>query len=544
MKGGGRGGPGRRGPGGRRYDRGAVTVLNPPCDEGVIRSGPAAVPCPRAAEPWVLAATILASSMSFIDGTAVNVALPALQRNLGATVAQVQWVVEAYALFLSALLLVGGSLGDRYGRRRIFLFGVAGFAAASAWCGLAPGIGQLIAARAVQGIAAALLVPGSLALLSASFDEKRRGKAIGTWSGFSAITAAVGPLIGGWLIDHASWRWVFFLNLPLALAVILISWRFVPESRDPEAARRLDLQGALLATAGLGGVTFGLIESSRLGWSDPWVLAGLALGAVSLAGFLWTERRAPSPMMPLSLFRSRTFAGANLLTLWLYAALGGALFFLPFNLIQVQGYSATGAGAALLPFVLLMFLFSRWSGGLVEKFGARRPLIVGPAVAAAGFALLAMPGIGGSYWTTFFPATVVLGIGMTISVAPLTTTVMGAVEERHAGLASGINNAVSRSAGLLAVAALGVILLGIFSRGLDRRLGRLDLPPATRQALEGDRNRLAALEAPASADAGTREQVDDAVDESFVAGYRATMLTAAGLALLASASAAWLIREK
>lgn len=492
----------------------------------------------------MLAAAILGSSMSFIDGTAVNVALPALQRDLGATVAQVQWVVEAYALFLSALLLVGGSLGDRYGRRRVFLVGVAGFAAASAWCGLAPGTGQLIAARAVQGIAAALLVPGSLALISASFDEKRRGKAIGTWSGFSAITAAVGPLIGGWLIDQASWRWVFFLNLPLALAVIVIAWRFVPESRDPEAAEKLDLQGALLATAGLGGVTFALIESSRLGWSHPWVLAALALGAVSLAGFLWTERHAPAPMMPLSLFRSRTFAGANLLTLWLYAALGGALFFLPFNLIQVQGYSATRAGAALLPFVLLMFLFSRWSGGLVDRFGARRPLIVGPAIAACGFALLARPGIGGSYWTTFLPAILVLGIGMTISVAPLTTTVMGAVEERHAGLASGINNAVSRSAGLLAVAALGVILLGVFNRGLDRRLAGLDLPPATRRALETDRNRLAALEAPASADAGTRKRVDAAVDESFVAGYRVTMLTAAGLALLASASAAWLIREK
>ena len=481
--------------------------------------------------------------MSFIDGTAVNVALPALQRDLGATVAQVQWVIEAYALFLSALLLVGGSLGDRYGRRRIFLLGISGFALASAWCGLAPSTGQLIAARAVQGIAAALLVPGSLALISASFDEKRRGKAIGTWSGFSAITAAVGPLVGGWLVDHASWRWVFFLNLPLALAVVLISLRYVPESRDPEAPETLDLPGALLATAGLGGVTFGLIESSRLGWSSPWVLAALALGAVSLAGFLGAEARAPAPMMPLSLFRSRTFAGANLLTLWLYAALGGALFFMPFNLIQVQGYSATEAGAALLPFVLLMFLFSRWSGGLVDRYGARRPLIVGPLVAAAGFALFARPGIGGSYWTTFFPAILVLGVGMTISVAPLTTTVMGAVEGRHAGIASGINNAVSRTAGLLAIAALGVVLLMVFNRELDRRLAGLDVPPVARQALEAERTRLTAVEIPASLDAGTRQRIRTAVDDSFVAGFRTVMIVAAGLALLASASAAWLIED-
>ncbi|HEX7184500.1 MAG TPA: MFS transporter [Thermoanaerobaculia bacterium] len=512
-----------------------------PCDDGVVLSGREAAPCRRAVEPWVLAATILGSGMAFIDSTAVNVALPALQAQLGATVAEVQWVVEAYTLFLSALLLVGGALGDRFGRRRIFLLGVAGFALASVACGLAVSPGQLIAARAVQGIAAALLVPGSLALLSASFEEKRRGRAIGTWSGFSAITAAVGPLLGGWLIDQASWRWVFFLNLPLALAVLAIGFRFVPESRDTEAPRELDLAGAFLVTVALSGVTFGLIESSHLGWGDPLVPGTLILGAVAIAGFLWVESRAPAPMMPLSLFRSRTFAGANLLTFWLYAALGGSLFFLPFNLIQVHGYSATAAGAALLPFILLMFFLSRWSGGLVDRYGARLPLIVGPAVAAAGFALFAVPGRSDGYWTTFFPATVVLGLGMAISVAPLTTTVMGSVEERHAGIASGINNAVSRGAGLLAIAALGIVMLGLFGRELDRRLAALDLPAGVRNAVEDQRKELAALEIPASLGEPERTQIQSVVNEAFLAGFRGVMLTAAGLALLASLSAWWLI---
>ncbi|HKV10209.1 MAG TPA: MFS transporter [Thermoanaerobaculia bacterium] len=514
-----------------------------PCDEGVILAGRQAAPCRPGAEPWVLAATILGSSMAFIDGTAVNVALPALQANLGATVAEVQWVVEAYALFLSALLLVGGSLGDRFGRRRVFLMGVAGFAVASVACGFAADTGQLIAARAAQGIAAALLVPGSLALLSASFDEKRRGRAIGTWSGFSAITAAVGPLLGGWLIDQVSWRWVFFINLPLALAVILIALRFVPESRDDEAGEGIDWAGAVLATLGLGGVTFGLIESSRLGWSHPLIWGALLAGVAALAGFLVVEKRTASPMMPLSLFRSRNFTGANLLTLWLYAGLGGALFFLPFNLIQVHGYSATAAGAALLPFVLLMFLLSRWSGGLVDRFGARLPLILGPAVAAAGFGLFALLASRGGYWTAFFPAILVLGLGMAISVAPLTATVMGAVEPRHAGIASGVNNAVSRSAGLLAIAALGLMMLGLFGRGLDRRLEAAGLQPEEQRAIQAQQEKLAAVELPASLPEPARAQAEAAVKESFLGAYRGVMLAAMGLALLASISASWWIRR-
>jgi EmrB/QacA subfamily drug resistance transporter len=492
----------------------------------------------------VLAATILGSSVTFIDGSVVGVALPVLQRELATDIRGAQWVVESYSLMLSALILVGGSLGDRLGRRRVFSAGLLLFALASAGCGLAQTTGQLIAARAVQGVGAAMLVPGSLAIISASFSKERRGRAIGTWSGFTAISAGVGPVFGGWLVEHASWRWIFFINLPLAAVVLAITWWRVPESRDESAGGRVDVLGAVAATLGLGGVVYGLVEAGGRGFKDASVGGSLAAGVVLLAVFVIIERkRGQRAMMPLALFRSKTFAGANLLTLFLYGALSGLMFFLPFNLIQVQGYSATEAGAALLPFVLTMFLLSRWAGGLVQRYGAKLPLVVGPMVAGAGLALFALPGAGaGSYWTSFFPAVALMSLGMAASVAPLTTTVMGAVEERHAGIASGVNNAVSRTAGLISIAVFGIVMTGAFARNFNSSLRALDLPAETRAALEAQASRLATIDVQDEVKGETRQAITRAVEESFVEGFRVVVLICAALALLSGLSA-WLLIE-
>jgi EmrB/QacA subfamily drug resistance transporter len=519
-------------------------VIKQPCDEGVVAAAAASTPCADAAGPWVLAATILGSSMVFLDGTVVNVALPAMQARLRASAGEVQWIVEAYALLLAALLLVGGALGDRYGRRRVFAAGVALFAGASAWCGLAPSVGHLIVARGVQGIGGALLVPGSLAIISASFADERRGRAIGTWSGFTSITMAFGPLLGGALADRGLWRWIFFINLPLAVAVLALLFARVPESRG-EQREGLDWSGALLATLGLGAVVYALIASSSRGWRDTTVGGAALAGAAALVLFVVIEARTVAPMVPLALFRSKTFSGANLLTLFVYAALSGVLFFLPFNLIQIQGYTATEAGAALLPFILLMFALSRWSGGLVARYGGRRPLVVGPLVAAVGFGLMGKPGLdAGSYWTSFFPGMVTMGIGMATSVAPLTTVVMGSVDRRYAGTASGINNAVARAAGLVAVAAMSLVLLTVFGRNLGARLAEIDVPPGARQALDAQRDRVAAIEVPDDLPEGSKTAVRRAIAESFVAGFRAVMLIAAALGAAASVCALLLIDDR
>src|SRR5215212_5288960 len=515
----------------------------PPCDEGVVLTGRASAPCTPASAPWVLAATIIGSAMAFIDGTVTNVALPQIQERLGATAVDAQWIVESYALLLSALILVGGSLGDHYGRKRVFSLGISIFTLASVWCGLSTSPEMLILARAVQGVGGALLVPGSLSIISSSFDEEERGKAIGTWSGLSGVTTALGPVLGGFLVENVSWRAAFLINVPLAIVVLLIAARYVPESRDPDA-RKLDIPGAALATFGLGGVVFGLITSAEAGFTDPVVLLSVVLGAGALVSFVIRELRTEEPMLPLGLFRSRNFSGANVLTLLLYAGLGGALYFLPFLLIQVHGYSATAAGSSFLPFTIITFLMSRWAGGLIVRFGARLPLTIGPVTAAAGFLLFALPGTEGSYWTTFFPAIVVLGLGMSLVIAPLTTTAMNSVSGSHSGLASGVNNAVSRTAGLLAIPILGIFVFFVFSGSLDANVQDLDLSPKAQQQLEAEKVDLGGAEVPSSVGKETGEEIETAVKESFLAAFRLAMFIAAGMAVASAVAAAIIIEGK
>ncbi len=518
-------------------------IGKPPCDDGVILQGGPASPVSLWSQRWALVAAILGSSMTFIDASVVNVALPAIQSGLHASAFEAQWVVESYALPLAALLLVGGALGDRFGRCRMIAIGIVVFTLASMACSWAADVHQLIAARAVQGLGAALLVPGSLALISASFPEHERGRAIGIWSGLTGVASALGPIVGGFLIEHYSWAWAFRINAPIAVVVLSILWRGVPESRGRSSDSPLDAWGPLLATVALGAVVYAFVEAPARHWSSMPIRGALFIAAAASVGFIAVELRSRAPMLPLALFRNADFLGANLLTLLLYAALGGALFFLPLELIQVQGYGATAAGAALLPFILIMFVMSRWTGGLVDRFGPMRPLIAGPAIAAVGFALLAVPGIEAGvsrYWSSFLPAVAVLGIGMTVTVAPLTTTVMNAAGPDFAGVASGINNAVARTAGLLAIAIFGLVLASVFGAQLDTWLREAHVPDAVSAALQTQRNKLAGIELPPGLDPAAASALGRSVKLSYLSGFRWVTLLGAALALMSSL-AAWLL---
>jgi EmrB/QacA subfamily drug resistance transporter len=498
-----------------------VGFIRPPCDAGIISATPAAATAlSKRRKRLTLAATILGSSMAFIDGSVVNIALPAIQQALHADAASTQWIVNAYLLLLGALVLAGGSAADLYGRRRIFLIGIALFTAASIACGLAPDITVLVASRAVQGFGAALLTPASLAMLGATFDAHERSHAIGIWAGVGALTAAAGPVLGGWLVDQVSWRAIFLLNVPLAIAATGLAM-FASESRDPQA-KPLDWKGAAAVAIGLAAITWGLGAMPASGLYDKTVLGALGVGAAFLIAFVAIEARSRDrAMMPLSLYASRNFSGTNTLTLLLYFALGGALYFLPFGLIRLGGYSATEAGAALLPFALIIGFGASFAGALSDRFGPRLSLTAGPLIAACGLALLAFADLGKSYWLGVFPAIGVLAVGMTITVPPLTSTVMASVGETHAGIASGVNNAIARVAGLLAVAALGAVLFASFSHHLARP------EPAN-----------AALNAVLAGQAGIAEGAISAFDRAL----RTVMLVTAFCAVLGGVAGWWLIR--
>ena len=405
---------------------------------------------------WVITASVLGSGIAFLDGTVVNVALPAIGEDLGGGLAGLQWTVDGYLLTLGALLLLGGSLGDLYGRRRMFVAGLVAFTAASAVCGIAPSMGALVAARAVQGVGGALLVPGSLALLAASFAPEDRGAAVGAWSGLAGVATALGPFLGGWLVDAVSWRLVFLINVPLAAVAVVLTLRHVPESRDLEASHRPDLAGALAATVGLAGVVFALIEGPVDGASARVLVSG-GVGVAALIAFPFVERRTAQPLVPLSIFRDPQFTGANATTIAVYAAFGGALFLLVLELQQVLGYSALAAGAALLPITVIMLALSARTAALSQRIGPRLPMTVGPLIVAGGLVLAAGLGPGDTYAAGVLPAVVVIGLGLALTVAPLTAAVMAAVDEHHVGVASGVNNALARIGTLLSVALLPLV---------------------------------------------------------------------------------------
>ncbi|HET6231832.1 MAG TPA: DHA2 family efflux MFS transporter permease subunit [Longimicrobiaceae bacterium] len=504
---------------------------------------------------WIVAATVMGSGLAFLDATAVNVAVPALQEQMQATSAQVQWVLESYSLVLAGCILAAGALGDRYGRRRVFAAGVCLFAAASLACGLAPAMGALIAARAVQGLGAALLMPGSLAILGSAFQGQARARAIGLWSSLTSVAGVVGPVAGGWIADHLSWRWIFFVNLPLAAAVLLVTLRHVPESRG-SGRGRLDLAGAVLATVALAGLVYAALESPRLGVGDARVIAAAGVAVLAGAALVRRERRLEraavagraspvEPMLPLGLFRGRAFAGLNLLTLCLYAAFG-AFFWIPFDLVLAHGYSATLAGAALLPMTLAALLLAPRSDAVARRVGTGAVLAAGPALAALGFVLFAVLNADAGYWRGVFPASLVLGVGLGITVAPLTNAVLGSVDAGHVGVASGVNNAVARAAGVLALAALAPLVAHVFDRALDGHLAAMEhagtaLPAAARAALDAGRAKLAAAPTPPGLDAATSAAVRAALRASTDAGFRVAMLVCSALAGLAAVTG-WRVR--
>ncbi len=495
---------------------------------------------------FVLVTAILASSMAFIDGTALNVALPALQRSLDLSASQLLWVVNGYTLFLASLILLGGSMGDVYGKKKIFLLGIILFTIFSIACGMAPNGEFLIIARALQGMGGALMVPGSLSIISASFPQGSRGKAIGTWSMFSAFTTILGPVLGGYLAGEGLWRAIFFINVPLGLACIIMLVVKVPEPARAKG-HKLDWTGGLLATLGFCGLTYGFIEASEIGFQNRIIWFSIILGALLTILFVWYESKAKMPLMPLDLFKSSSFSGANAMTLFVYGALGAVLFFVPLNLIQVQGYPEQLAGLAILPFGGLIALLARTSGTLTDRIGARLPLIIGPVI--TGFAFLAFTLIGVTegfkdFWTTFFPALALGGIGMGLTVVPLTTTVMNCVTEENTGIASGVNNTIARLAGVLALAILGATALLSFQDDLISSLQGNGLNEKQIAYMEVEATKLAEAAPREEWPAEIKETVSFQVKRSFVSTFNLVSIISAILCFLGALISWFFIRAK
>ncbi|HEU4554489.1 MAG TPA: MFS transporter [Chitinophaga sp.] len=495
---------------------------------------------------WIMVSTIMASAMAFIDATALNVVLPAIQKSMHATGTDLFWILNAYLLMLSALMLIGGSLGDKLGRKKVFMTGILIFIAGSAACGIAPTVTLLVIFRMVQGIGGAFMIPGSLSLISSSIHEKERGKAIGTWSAFTTVVTIGGPVLGGALADAGYWRYIFFINVPIGIAALLILWKMVRENREEAADHRLDYTGAITIMLGLALFTFGFLRMPALGWGHWQVYLSLAAGLLLLIAFVFTERKSRHPMMPLTLFANLTFSGANLLTFFLYAGLGAGMLFLSLNLVQVQGYDQLQSGLTFLPFTVLMVLLARFAGSLADKHGPRLLLTIGPATAGTGLLLLSFikqTAGPSAYFTTFFPGVMVLGLGMSFTVAPLTATVMGAVSKQFSGTASGVNNALSRISGVFANAVFGALAVLFFTGALQNQLAQARLNEPAKQAVMQQAIELGNAKAPAALSPGDKEKVQAFYHRSFIDAYGKIMRMAALLGFVSALTAFVFIRN-
>lgn len=496
---------------------------------------------------WVIASTILASSMAFIDSTALNVILPSLQQDLNAQGTDIFWILNAYLLMLASLILVSGSLGDKLGRKKVFMVGIALFMASSIACGLSTSVDWLIIARAAQGIGGALMIPGSLSLLSATFHRKEKGRAIGTWSAITTLVTVSGPILGGALGDAGLWRFIFYVNIPLGLASLLMLHFKVPESADEKADRQLDYSGAITLAFGLALVTYGCLEIPEVGWGDWKVYGTLIAGILCLIGFLRIERSKANPMLPLYLFKNRTFAGANLLTFLLYTGLGAAMLFLSLNLIQIQGYRQLQAGMVMLPFTVLLASLARWVGSLTDRYGPRWLLCFGAICVGGGFYWFSRVGQTqgpSEFWTTYLPGVMLFGLGMAFTVVPLTTTVMGAVEDQHSGVASGVSNSMTRLASVFANAVFGALAVVLFSEFLIAPVQELDLSEEAQRLVYDQAPDMGAARVPEKVPEVLQSEVQAAFHESFIRMYQQIMFYSAVLAWLSALVAFFLIDNK